>query len=245
MDVIANRNAVIHVNLIEGEDYITLDSANGDKVTYTLLDSAGNVVGGVSDETYKFSGEISALDLQFDESCHIIGEGKDFDSRFVLITYTKNKKSTVIRQSYRVIPFLPYTISADDVYGLLGIGRDTVSETTIDIFGSYILLKQLIGDKFVEALSSGTDSAVKANRALLLKTALGLEKAIPLGVPKVETDNIVSETRYTMTMDDLLKLFDDIRDELKDLVSEIAEEDGQYDIAAFIIPYMTDPITGE
>ena len=78
-----------------------------------------------------------------------------------------------------------------------------------------------------------------------MKTAISIENSIPLGVPKIESDNVVSETRFTFTMEELKSLFDDMRNELKDLIAELAEETYDAGAAVFVVANYADPFTGE
>lgn len=245
MNVLENKPAVIRVDLIEKGEYITLDSTNGDSVTYSLLDSSGDYVGGIADETYGFTGEISSLDLFFDETCNTISQNKDSEKRFIIVVYTKDGKSTTKRIPYKVIKFVPYTVSESDVFDAIGVSPTILNEDSIDIYANYLLLKAEIGSEYVDAIYSDGESAIKANRALLLKTAISIESSIPLGVPKVETDNIVSETRFTFTMEELKTLFDDMRNELKDLVDELSGSTYDENAAVFVVANYTDPFTGE
>lgn len=120
-----------------------------------------------------------------------------------------------------------------------------MNEDSIDIYSNYLLLKAQIGEKFVNAIYADDDSTIKANRALLLKTAISLETSIPLGVPKIESDNVVSQTRFTFNMEELKSLFDDMRNELKDLVDELADETYDAGAAVFVVANYPDPFTGE
>lgn len=245
MNVLENKPAVIRVDLIEKGEYITLNSTQGDSVTYSLLDSEGNYINGIADENYSFEGEISTLELYFDESCNYITEGKDSENRFIIVVYTKDDKQTTKRIPYKVIKFVPYTVSEDDVFDAIGVSSTILNEDSIDIYSNYILLKARIGQKFVDAIYGDDDSTIKANRALLLQTAISLETSIPLGVPKIESDNVVSQTRFTFTMDELKSLFDDMRNELNDLIDELADETYDAGAAVFVVANYTDPFTGE
>lgn len=244
MNVLENKPAVVRVDLIEKGEYITLNSTQGDNVTYSLLDSEGNYVNGIADESYQFEGEISSLELYFDENCNTIAEDKDSENRFIIVVYTKDDKQTTKRVPYKVIKFVPYTVSEDDVFDAIGVSSTILNEDSIDIYANYLLLKAQIGQKFVDAIYGDGDSAIKANRALLLKTAISIESSIPLGVPKIESDNVVSETRFTFTMDELKALFDDMRNELNDLIDELADETYDAGAAVFVVANYTDPFTG-
>lgn len=244
MNVLENKPAVIRVDLVENGEYITLNAAREDTVFYSLLDSSGNYVNQIEDVEYQYAGEISSLDLEFPAECNTIGEGKDSENRFIIVVYTKEGKQTTKRVPYKVIKFVPYTVSESDVFDIIGVSPTILNEESLDIYANYLLLKAEIGDKFVEAIYSDGDSAIKANRALLLKSAISLETAIPLGVPKIESDNVVSQTRFTFTMEELKALFDDMRNELKDLIDEIEDEPYEGSAAVFVVANYTDPFTG-
>lgn len=245
MNVLENKPAVIRVDLIEKGEYITLNSTQGDTVMYSLLDSAGNYVNGIADEIYSFEGEISSLELSFDENCNTISGEKDIETRFIIVVYTKDNKQTTKRIPYKVIKFIPYTVSETDVFDAIGVSSTILNEDSVDIYSNYLLLKAELGEKFVNAIYADDDSTVKANRALLLKTAISIENSIPLGVPKIESDNVVSETRFTFTMEELKSLFDDMRNELKDLIDELAEKTYDAGAAVFVVANYADPFTGE
>lgn len=244
MNVLENKPAIIRVDLIEKGEYITLNSTQGDSVMYSLLDSSGNYVNGIVDEIYQFEGEISSLQLFFDENCNTIADEKDMENRFVIVVYTKDDKQTTKRIPYKVIKFVPYTVSETDVFDAIGVSSTILNEDSVDIYSNYLLLKAKIGEKFVDAIYGDNDLNVKANRALLLQTAISIENSIPLGVPKIESDNVVSETRFTFTMEELKSLFDDMRNELKDLIDELADETYDAGAAVFVVANYTDPFTG-
>ena len=245
MNVLENKPAVIRVDLIEKGEYITLNSTEGDNVTYSLLDSNGNYVNGIVDEVYPFEGELSSLELYFDAACNTISDEKDSENRFIIVVYTKDGKQTTKRVPYRVIKFVPYTVSEDDVFDAIGVSSTILNEDSIDIYANYLLLKAQIGQNFVDAIYANDETSIKANRALLLKTAISIESSIPLGVPKIESDNVVSQTRFTFTMEELKELFDDMRNELSDLIDEIADESYDAGAAVFAVANFTDPFTGE
>ena len=245
MNALENRVANVRVDFIEDGEYITLSSENGDTVTYTLLDNRGNVIAGISDESYSFDGEISSADIQIPEDGNKISGEKDYESRFVIVTYQKNGKYNTKKATYKITKFVPITINESDVFNLLGIDSSILPESTVDIYAAYVALKTSMGESFSNALFSDNELSIKANRAILIKSALSLENAILLGVPKIETDSIVSQTRFNLTKKDLEAMFDDLKKELSDLTEEIGGTSEEYEIAAFYVPTLTDPFTGE
>ena len=243
MDVVfENKSGVIHVPLMKGGEFISLTQK--DKVSYTILDSNGDIVGGISDETYPLKGEVSELEIATPPEVNTIAEGKTCDSRFILVTYVYNGKENVIRKAYNVIKFAPYTVNESDVYAILRVSEQHISSESIDVYGNYLTLVEELGSRFDEWLRAGDVKTVRANRAILLKTAISLRAAIMLGVPKTETDNVVSQTRFELTPSGLELLFKNMTDELSEIKSEILGESSDYEVSAFVIPTITDPFTG-
>ena len=240
--VFENRTGVIRVPLMKGGEYISLKDK--DKASYTIMNADGDIVGGINDESYPIKGEISELEIQIPMEATKIPEGKQSDSRFILVTYVLNGKENVIRKAFNVIKFVPYTVNESDVYAVLGVTEQHVSQESMDIFGNYLLLVEEIGPNFTEWLKSGDVKAVRANRAILLKTAISLRAAIMLGVPKTETDNVVSQTRFEFSVEDFDTLFKNMTDELSEIKAEISGESSDYEVAAFVLPALTDPFTG-
>lgn len=243
MDVVfENKSGIINVPLMKGGEYFSLGEK--DKVSYTIMDANGDIVAGINDETYPIRGEVSELEIATPPEANTIPNGKKSDARFILVTYTLNGKENVIRKSYNVIKFAPYTVNESDVYAVLGITEQNVSPESMDIFGNYLLLVEELGPVFEEWLRAGDVKSVRANRAILLKTAISLRAAIMLGVPKTETDNVVTQTRYDLSAEALDILFKNMTDELSELKAEISGENMDYDVAAFVLPALTDPFTG-
>lgn len=240
--VFENRPGVVRIPLMKGGEYISL--GENDSASYTIMNAEGEVMGGVSDETYVIDGEVSELEIQIPAEATKIPEGKQSDSRFILATYVTNGKENVIRKAFNVIKFVPYTVNESDVYAVLGVTEQHVSQESMDIFGNYLLLVEEVGPNFTEWLKSGDVKSVRANRAILLKTAISLRAAIMLGVPKTETDNVVSQTRFELDVEDFDTLFKNMTDELSEIKAEISGESSDYEVAAFVLPALTDPFTG-
>lgn len=246
LDVFADKNSFLVVSLERDDDFIKLSEIK-DSVRYSIMDASGNIVAGLEDMEYEVEGDsLSTLKIPLPVEANTIEEGSEYNIRFVVINYTYQKSYYTIRESYRVIKFSPYTVSVDDVRNLFGLPPSVIEDSMVDIYGSYINLKSSVGDSLDTALKSfGTDS-LKANRAIALKAAISLESAIPLLVPKIETDSVVSQTKYTFTLDDLKNLLQDMKDELEDILEEL--ESGEVTATGsipFVIGDYEDIFTGE
>ena len=96
-------------------------------------------------------------------------------------------------------------------------------------------------------LSSGTEKASIANRAITICSALTFRTSLPLLTPKIESDGVVSQTRFTTTVDDFNKLFDALQGELEELLDELEDVNivDSYDHDMFVVGNLTDTFTGE
>ena len=65
--------------------------------------------------------------------------------------------------------------------------------------------------------------------------------------PKIESDGVVSQTRFTTTVDDFNKLFDALQGELEELLDELEDVNvvDSYDHDMFVVGNLTDTFTGE
>ena len=114
----------------------------------------------------------------------------------------------------------------------------------IDVYVGYLKSKAIISN-LDEILTSGSIKSTLANRMIAIRTALALRTTIPLLVPKIETESVVSQTRYTFTLDDFKNLFDALEEELDNITAEITEENVlTYTETMFVVGNRTDEFTG-
>lgn len=247
MDVINGKKTTIFIDITEGDDYASLDDS--DVVTYSLYDSNGGIVDDIEDVEVQIDDENrNTLKIEVPASANFIPEGNNFSTRILIVDYTINGSLKTVRKSYRVIPFVGYTCTNSDVRTTLGVADNTIEDDMIDIYAAYLKCKSLFDDETLldSKLINGDLDFNKANRAIVLCSALSFRNSLPLLTPKIESDSVVSQTRFTMSYDDFMKMFDDLQNELNDLIDDLSgvDEENRYTVNMFVIGELTDTFTG-
>lgn len=240
----AGMSNVISVIITKNGDYAQLEPA--DVVSYSVFDIKGNIIANLKNvEVPVTDDNRTFLRIDIPAEANSLAEGEVFSNRIVIINYTLNGVMNTVRQTYRIIPFAPYSCSESDVRTILGVSEKDLSDDMIDLYAAYLKAKQR-SDKIEEALSAGTIKTNVANRIVAIYAALAFRNTLPLLIAKIESDNIVSQTRFTMSMDDFMQLFDNLEDELDDLFADLEDEttNNRMPSDLFVIGNLTDTFTG-
>lgn len=243
LDAFENKNFLITFMINDKDEYASL--TNDDRVSVSIYDLSGNIVNGFEDENIEITDENrTLLEINVPAEINTIPENSSFTNRIVVLNYTLNGVQHSIRKTYRVIPFVSYVVDENDVRNLLGLPETILEDSMIDVYGGYIKSKELVKN-LDETLISGTIKSTLANRIIAINSALSLRTTIPLLTPKIETESVVSQTRYTFTLDDFNKLFDSLEGELDNLVSQITDENiMSFSDTMFVVGNRTDEFTG-
>lgn len=248
MDVINGKKAVIKIPVMNNDNYAEL--TDNDYVSYSLYDLEGNIVENIEDEQIDIDSldSKSFIEITIPEEANIIDDAKEFDNRVLIVNYTLNEVDRTERRSYRIIPFVPYVCNNDDVRKTLGVASTVVEDDMIDIYNAYLKCKSLLDEpEFLDSyLTSGDQKASIANRAITICAALSFRSSLPLLTPKIESDGVTSQTRFTMTVDDFNKLFDALQGELEELLADLEDVDvvDSYEHDMFVVGNLTDTFTG-
>lgn len=248
MDVFNNKPFSVSFIADESDDCLQFDS--GDHITYSLYDVDGNIIDNIEDEEVYISDllDTSTITFTIPAEANILGENENISNRIVLVNYSMDGIEKSKRISYRIIPFVPYTCDKDNVRTILGVSSTVLEDDMIDVYSGYIKCKSLFEDEQTldSALKSYGVQAVNANRAITICSALAFRNSLMLLTPKIESDSVVSQTRFTMTAEDFAKLFDDLEEELEGLIDELEEEDpvNGYAPDLFVVGNLTDTFTG-
>lgn len=248
MDIFNGKKAIIKIEITKDDNYASL--SDNDVINYSLYDLEGNIVDDIENKKIDVSdlSDKTMIYIEIPGEANIIPSGKTFDSRILIVEYTLDEVKYSLRKNYRVVPFVPYVCNADDVRSLLGVSSTMIEDSAIDIYGGYLKCKSLFEDSSTldNLLLLGNQQTTLANRAISICSALAFKLSLALIVPKIESDGVTSQTRFTMTMEDFEKLFDNLEDELNDIVAELEGEDleDRYSPDLFIVGDLTDTFTG-
>lgn len=243
LDAFNNKNFLVTFTINDNDEYASL--TNDDFANFSVYDLSGKVINELENVNIEITDENrTLLRIDIPAEANVIPEGYSFANRVVVFNYTLNGIQHSIRKNYRIVPFVPYTVNEYDVRNLLGLPDTILEDSMIDIYVGYLKSKAIISN-LDEILVSGTIKSTLANRMIAIRTALSLRTTIPLLTPKMESESVVSQTRYTFSLDDFNKLFDSLEEELDNITSEIMEENVlSYTDTMFVIGSRTDEFTG-
>ena len=248
MDVFNGKKAVIKISVTEKDNYASL--GKDDYVSYSLYDVEGNIIDGIDEDYVDLDSleDKTMINIVIPEEANVLDDGLEFDNRILIVNYTINEVEHSERFSYRIIPFVPYVCNKNDVRNLLGVPDTVIEDSMIDVYAGYLKCKSLFeDDSTLDALLIERSKQTSlANRAIAICTALSFRNSLPLLTPKIESDGVASQTRFTMTAEDFANLFNSLEDELSDLIAELEEEDldDRYSPDLFLVGNLTDTFTG-
>lgn len=243
LDAFKDKNFLVTFVINDNDEYASL--TDDDYATYSIYDLSGNVINNIENVSVELTDDNrTVIKIEIPSEVNFIQEGSAFSNRVVILNYTLNGVQHSLRKNYRVVPFIPYVTNEHDVRNLLGLPETILEDSMIDVYVGYLKSKAIISN-LDEILTSGSIKSTLANRMIAIRTALALRTTIPLLVPKIETESVVSQTRFTMTLDDFNNLFDALEEELDNITAEITEENVlTYTETMFIVGNRTDEFTG-
>lgn len=106
-----------------------------------------------------------------------VASGMDFSNRYISVFFNHGGAQYRRELSYRLHPFVPMTVTHDDVRRELGLGTDELPDRDINIYGAYLALKDEYG--IDTALLAGDLTNQAANQAIAVKAAIELTWSLP------------------------------------------------------------------
>lgn len=192
LDFLTGREARINVKYLDGTNPVipTVGTA-----TYTVYDSTGTVITG-------YNALSIATDVTTWQSTIVIPSGvntipspQQFERRIVIVTFQSNGSSYQTRIDYRVIPFVPYTVTAENVRSFVGLEKKELPDSDVDLFVAYLRAKKDIGANLDIALENGTLSEVRANEAIAMQAVFELIPSLQQRVAQREENGLIGFDR--------------------------------------------------
>lgn len=166
-------------------------------VTYTLLSAAGTPVAGVENipittDSATFSSRIDVPSLY-----NVIPMTKTFDRRSIIIRFAVNGVTDWQRINYRLIPSLPYTVTAATVRAFLGVNKTELPDEDIDLFSAYVYVQEAVSDPslLTAALSSGDKLELLANDVIAMRAAIDIIPSLQNRVTQAEKNGVMGFDR--------------------------------------------------
>lgn len=175
---------------------------------------------------------------------HTIAEGREFEKRIIIVSFRAGGKLYTVRNSYQVVPFLPFSVSADDVRAFIGIKSAELPDDEIDLFSAYIKLSNMVGsERLKDRLTSGTVYELRANDAICMVAVLDIIPSLMQRVLLHEADGVLQFRRHVIK--DFNALEEAARARLAEDLIDLGVNPTGAPLALFSKITSTDVITGE
>lgn len=212
MDVYDGEDTSLRFDFLVDGDFVVPASA-----TYTVRDHLGSPISGLVNVAISLTGSSTSAPVVVVGSHNTLTGGDTFENRTVEVAFVSNSDTYRIRRSYRVIPWINYTASADAVRATLGVTSDEIGDDQIDFFVCYLRVLERVGATPMAAALAATDLKNEdVNKAITYLAALYAIPTLRLGIAQSEMDDSVSAARYDDV--DLDALTADITDKYEEAI---------------------------
>lgn len=237
-NVLVDEPVSLTFSIVEDGEFATPDP---DSMTYSLRDNAGERVVGQTDVPVSVSENQTSVTVEIDGVQN--SKAKDFEFRTVELKYKINGESRSVRRSYRVIDYLPYQTSINDVRNFLGLAQHELNEDDVDLVAVYYeVMDDVDAAIFTQALIAGGITTLRANDAIMAKACLKVIPSLQLRALQSEKGMDNSASRFQSINWDRLH----VRAETlyADMIRQISPNAPE-NVRPFITKITpTDPVTG-
>lgn len=218
MDIIKGAPAAIAVQFIVGNQPVAPDVGS---LTYTLLDQAGTAMAGLVDVPISSTPTTYQTLVVLPQAAHDIATGRRFERRKLVINFEANGQPIQLTRSYRVVPDLPHTVTADQVRAFIGIEKHELPDDDIDVFSAFMAVEKAVTESVLStALTSGTTNEIAANTMITMKAVLdvlpsakqrmaqseknGVKEFSRVDLKELDKLGVEAERRYQAALDEVV-----------------------------------------
>jgi len=231
----AGEPCTIRVPLLVDGEYVVPDVGS---VTSTLRGNDGTVLSTGSVTTTAATTDVS---IEIDAEDNTKAVGKDFSNRVVILDFLVGGFPHQIKTHYRLIDWLTFTTSGEDVRGLLGVSSSELPDSVIELISAYFRVRTELGEAvLLAALAAGDDKARAADEAIACVAALDVIPSLQARVPQSEGDGVIKFTRALVNWE---KAHRDISAKLSRALSKISGIVETSPVLG-VLGVKTDPVTG-
>lgn len=224
---LADETVNLDIPLIVNGEYVLPDACS---LTWTLRGHSGLVL-----DTGKINDVQTTIGLTIDAQHNSVS--RELENRFVHLEFTSGDIPKKIVTSYRLVPFIPMTASADDVRAYLGLDYQELPDQMVDVVAAYISTRYRVPDIDQWLL----DKPLEANDLIIKMTALQICNSLIMRVLQSDKSDSNSFTRFRVDFDKHRRRIMDDVDSV--IVSLQGETDTQYSFS--LLGVIPDPVTGE
>lgn len=238
MDVLVGTAATLRVDF---NGPLGTLSADVSSVSWRLFNTAGVQIGNTT--SVANAAGVGSVSIEVLATNHTIDAARRFEKRTLVTTWKSGGKSYADRTTYRVIPLLNHSVTADDVRTLLGLNEDELQDTEIDITAAYFRFEEDATQAALEtALASGTMSEVRANRGIAADAALAIIPSMPIRTTQTQANGELRSERFR-TPPDFSALEATIRNQRSEALTAVASTETIVP-SLLVLTSPTDVITG-
>lgn len=210
-------------------------------VTWSLRDHSGVLVPAYTNVALSTGATDIQKNITIPALQNTIDAARAFEKRTVVVSALRSGNPWTKVITYRVIPWLNMSVTADSARALLGLEPYELTDEEIDIYAAYQKISSQVGQEALQnALTSGTDTELKTNKAIAAQALLDAFAVLQTRLLKRRTDGSIQAERLAIN-------FEDMKAQLQGYVFEatlaIQGESGA-SVMAFSFSLPVDPITG-
>lgn len=210
MYVFKDEATTVVVPLLDnGESFIPTPTS----VSYRMLDQDGSESIPATPITTESTTVQLSINLTSDKLT--VGSEVDFEKRTLIITGVNSRNNLPFRivKYLTVIPIFNYTVSNNDVRNFIGVDIGELPDNYIDLTQAYfdvveqcLKVDNITGKtKFLEALSSGTNTERQANYAILCQSVINIQQILYNRLSIKESDGPTSIEREKVSVDEVIR----------------------------------------
>lgn len=208
-------------------------------VSYTLLDGTGTAVTGYTAVPLTAAPQVVVM---IPASQNTLATGRRLESRTVKVLFTVDGIIHTLTQRYMLHPSMNIVVSEDQVRSALGMYRDEVGNSDVDLVKAYLQVEGTLGQTVLEtALSAGDLSTLNANNAILYKAALNIVPSLMMRAPARRVTDNVEFHRFGSPKFDVLQ--EELQAHYDEAVQAIDTGAELLPVTLFSTTTPTDPIT--
>lgn len=145
---------------------------------------------------------INTLKVTIPASENTLVPGSAYETRFARLDFTSQGKAGAVETIYRIIPFIPYTVTPQSVRETLGVSIGELDDDAVDLYKTY--LKLSVNSAFASSIVSNDLKTIYANDILRIQEALQLAPSLRVRILKGEEKDNSLYTRFNFDFNELI-----------------------------------------
>ena len=210
-------------------------------VYLTIRDNAGSAIAPYIDQAKTVTS--TQLELTIPGLVNSPATPGVLEARYVILKYLYEGRPYNQQRSYRLTPFLTFSVTEGDVRKHLGMLPEELEDQEVDLYQAYYELQTWV-PSLSTLLQAGTVTSLRANDAIAIMAAILLATSL---VARYAQRTVSADSELTRaTKFDPKELVAELEAKLDDLINQLTASDPTLvtNPTRFLVGTRTDPITG-